>query len=47
MCKCKLFTVNHFFCNECDKLYCLKHRHHDEHLEHFKGQKAGETCRLI
>ena len=30
-CNKKLFTVNHYYCTVCDKLFCLAHRLPEDH----------------
>lgn len=42
-CNCKLFVVNHYFCEKCHLLLCLKHRLPEEHG---CGRKT-EGCCLI
>ena len=44
-CKTKLSTVNHYFCEQCKKLYCLKHRHQESH--ECKEDSSCASCHLI
>ena len=43
-CKTKLYTVNHYYCQDCKTLYCLKHRHKENHI---CQQKSSDSCQLI
>ena len=50
-CKKKLFTVNHYYCEKCRKLFCLPHRMPEEHQcrkgSHKLAEHQGESCKLI